>query len=425
MNEDVYVGIDVANRKLDACFLDARMRPVRASGSWANDPGGWRLLADATVEAASRRGGSGRVVVGMESTSNMHARVAMVLREEKRVSTEVHVLNPRAVKNFARAKLLDCKTDKGDARLIAEFVLRMQPEPRAATTLGMELMKETTRTRRRLIEERTKHKNRLHKLLRFHFPGYRKVTGEGLGTRIVAALQAFPSPAAILEQSVEDLAAIKCRGRRIGVAFAEKVLELAAQSPTLVLPAATCFVIRTTAARILDLHRHVAELDAAIEALLREHFPDQVLTSMPGLGAVSVAAILAEVGDVTRFKRKEEFVGYCGLYPVVWESGEARRKYRMTTKGNRMLKMTFMVASAAARQFNPVIRAFYARLRKRQKSTMAAGGAISRKMAELVFALLTRNERWDADKAARGIAKAEAMAAGRQDGGAEAACSTG
>lgn len=423
MNAAVYVGIDVANRKLDACFLDARLRPVRAAGTWANEPDGWKELAEAVVEAGRRGGEGARVVVGVESTSNMHTRVAMLLREEKRVETEVHVLNPRAVKNFAKAKLKDCKTDKGDARLIAEFVLRMQPEPRQATTLGMELMKETTRTRRRLVEERTKHKNRLHKLLRFHFPGYRKVIGKGLGTRIVAVLAAAPSPADVLALSVEQLSAIKSGRNRIGVPFAEKVLELAAGAPTLTLPAATRLVIRTTAARVLDLHHHIAELDTAITALLHEHFPDQVLTSIPGLGDVSAAAILAEVGDITRFKRKEEFVGYCGLYPVVWESGDAKRKYRMTTKGNRMLKMTLMVASAAARQFNPIIKAFYARLRKRQKTKMAAGGAISRKLAEVVFTLLVRNERWDGEKATRGIGKAEAMAAAWKEG-AEAACAT-
>jgi len=124
---------------------------------------------------------------------------------------------------------------------------------------------------------------------------------------------------------------------------------------------------------------------------------------------VSAAAILAEVGDIRRFANSTQFVGYCGLYPIVWESGETRRRYRMTFKGNRMLKMTLLVASAAARQYNPVIATFYERLRRRGKSKKAAGGAIARKMAALVFTLLARNEPWSADKASRGMQKAAAM----------------
>jgi len=83
----------------------------------------------------------------------------------------------------------------------------------------------------------------------------------------------------------------------------------------------------------------------------------------------------------------------------------------MTSKGNRMLKMTLLVASAAARQYNPLIAAFYERLRRRGKSKKAAGGAIARKLAELVYTLLVRGEAWSAEKAMEGMQRAEAMAA--------------
>jgi hypothetical protein len=68
------------------------------------------------------------------------------------------------------------------------------------------------------------------------------------------------------------------------------------------------------------------------------------------------------------------------------------------------------VASAAARQYNPAIRHFYARLRDRGKSKKAAGGAIARKMAEIVWAVLTSKQPWSEEIALRGIARGEAMA---------------
>ena len=231
-----------------------------------------------------------------------------------------------------------------------------------------------------------------------------------MSKRLLVVLAECGSPRLLAGRRIEQLAAIRYgRGHRVGEAFAQKLHALAAQAPRSELPKVTRMLIETTARRILDLDALLKEIDCAIADLLERVYPDEVLTSIPGIGAVSAAAILAEVGDVARFATKTDFVGYCGLYPVVWESGEAKRRYNMTYKGNRMLKMTLLVASAAARQYNPVIGAFYERLRARGKSKKAAGGAIARKLAQLVFTLLKRNEPWSAEKAKRGLLKAESM----------------
>lgn len=407
----LYVGIDVSNAKVDVAFLDSQGRTLRPSASFSNDPAGWTSLKTSLIAAASLAGPKARVVCGMESTSNMHKRLEQALRAEKRRKMEVHVLNPRSVKHFAKLLLKDAKTDRLDSHLIAQFLLRMQPEPRAELPEPCEELKEATRTRRRLVEERTDHKNRLHKLLRYHLPGYRKTLGiQQFPKRLLVVLAALPSPHLMLLRSVEELADLRYgRGHRVGQVFAQKLHLAAQKAPRRELPKVTSLLVATTARRILELDALLVELDRAIGELLEEAFPEQVLTSLPGIGDVSAAAILAEVGDIARFKTKREFVGYCGLYPIVWESGEAKKRYRMTYKGNRMLKMTLLVASAAARQYNPVLASFYERLRGRGKSKKAAGGALARKLAELVFTLLSRGEPWSPEKARSGIEKAESM----------------
>jgi transposase len=320
------------------------------------------------------------------------------------------VLHPRAVKHFAKALQTSAKTDRIDAEVIAQFLLRLQPKEKAAPPEGLEELREVTRMRRKLIEERTTCKNRLHKLLRYHFPGYRKLLGKQLSSRILIVLETMPSPDLMLKHGAEEIAQIKNGPRHvIGEKFAENLRELANQAPVSALRKSTRLLVQNTAKRIRELTAHVAEVDGIIEELLDELFPGQVLTSIPGLGKVSTAAILAEVGDISRFTSKGQFIGYCGLYPIVWESGEAKKRYHMTLQGNRMLKMTFLVASAASRQYNPVVATYYERLRKRGKSTKAAGGAIARKLAEIAFAILSSNQPWSNDKAQAGLAKGYAM----------------
>jgi transposase len=411
----MYVGIDVSNCTLDVTFLDGEARTARPQATYRNDPEGWVALRTAITAAASLLGSRVKVVCGMEATGNMHKRVEQALRGEKRRKLEVHVLNPRAVKNFARALLMDAKTDRSDSQVIALFLLRMQPTAAAPVPELFEEFREATRTRRRLVEERTDAKNRLHKMLRYHFPGYRSVVGKHLSKGLLVAINERPSPHLILDTKQGTIAAAAYGTRhRVGAPLEEKLRTLAAQAPQRTLPKLTQMLLRTTTRRILELGEIISEMDDGIAEMLEQLFPGQVLTSAPGLGAVSSASILAEVVDIDRFETKSNFVGYCGTYPIVWESGEAKRRYRMTSKGNRMLKMTLLVASAAARQYNPVIAAFYERLRARGKSTKAAGGAIARKLAELVYVMLVRNEPWSAEKAMAGLAKSREMTEARE-----------
>ncbi len=346
--------------KLDVSFLNGQARTARPWASYANDPQGWSALKTAIVAGASLLGSRTRIVCGMESTANMHKRLEQALRAETRRKIEVHVLNPRTVKHFAKALLKDAKTDRLDSQLIARFLVSMRPQPDFVFPDQFEELKESTRTRRRLVEERTDHKNRLHKLLRYHFPGYRRRLGiRQLPMRLLVLLADRPSPHLLLEPSPRELARTRYATRhRVGLGFAEKLHALAVQAPRLQLPKVTCMLIAAEARRILELNALLTEVDRAIDELLQTLYPNQTLTSIPGLGQVSAAAIIAEVGDVARFQTKTHFVGYCGLYPIVRESGTFKKREFMTYKGNRMLKMTLLIASAAARQYNPILASF-------------------------------------------------------------------
>ena len=216
--QELFVGIDVSSATLDVSFVDTEVRPVRPAAVFRNEPDGWAALRTAIVSAARLLGESARIVCGMESTSNMHKRLEQALRAERRHPIEVHVLNPRTIKHFARALLKDCKTDRLDSRLIAEFLVRMQPAEAPELPELYEEFREATRTRRRMVEDRTDAKNRLHKLLRYHFPGYRTVVGKYLSKGLLAVLVKMPSPHAVLARPVEELAELRyAGGRRVGI----------------------------------------------------------------------------------------------------------------------------------------------------------------------------------------------------------------
>ena len=404
------VGIDVSSRHLDLACCDGWGVPVGRTHSFPNSPAGIEALCDAVVASGQKLGSDLQIIAGLESTSDFHRPAAKALAGETRLQIQVHVLNPRKVKWFRHLELKDTKTDRVDAELIARFVAKIRPHPQAVVSEGCVQLQDATRTRRRCMEDRSRLKNRLHRLLRSYWPGWREAMSKHFGSRTLVALKACPSPHDALRRGAGRIAQLRnSDGKRIGRIFSDKFVAVAKVGPTPQLPIMVCISIQDAAARILQLNSFLKRLDAAIAEELEGVFPDNVLLSIPGLGPVSAASILAEIGDIRRFPNKEVFIGYCGLYPIAWESGNTKLRFCMTRKGNRMLKLSLLLASGSARQCNPFLRHFYTRLRERGKSAKAAGGAVARKLAEIVWVTLTRNEPWSEEIALRGIAKSELM----------------
>ncbi len=411
MKTSLYAGVDVSAKELVTVFLDSEARPLRPPATFPNTPEGWTALCSALVAASSLLGPDSSIICGVEATGDHHLGLIRTLKKERRRPIQVHELNPAAVRHFAKALLASAKTDRLDAHIIALYLLRIKPAPSYQPPVHIQRLRHLTRFRRFLIESRTALKNRLHNLLRFFFPGYQDISGSKLPAGLLACLAQFPSPHLILNAGEQKLREIKIGIRhRPRPAHVKKLLDIARNAPFPELSTGEQLMIQYLAFEVLQYNRMIAEIDREIANIFQQYFPDQPLSTIPGIGKLTAAIILAEVGDIGRFHTREKFIGYCGLYPRVWQSGKFEARSRMTHKGNRMLKMAFLLASASARQHNPQIAVYYERLRRRGKSKKACGGAIARKLAEIVYALLKKGESWDPEKARKGIAIGEEMA---------------
>jgi transposase len=405
----IFVGIDVCEARFDVAFRNSDCQPVRGDSSFTNSSEGIRDLIGCCVASASLVGKKTKIIIGMESTSNFHKNLERALRASSR-KFEIHVINPLSIKQFKKMNLKVYKTDRLDAHMIAAYLAKMTPKPSFAPLNGQEELKEITRLRRSFQEETTKLKNRLRRLLRIHFPGYKQLLGMKISAKMLVAFSNFSSPEEILSISIDSIADFSIAFRhKIGRTFAENLIKLAQQAPARTLQNGNALVIKWTAQSLLQLQERIKILDKEIVSMLDKFFPEHKLHTIPGIGPISIATIIAEVGNIKRFATPEKFIGYVGLYPVVWESGEMKTRFQMTNKGNKSLKMTFLVASAAARRFNPVIRQMYDRLRERGKSKKAAGGAIARKLACIVYAIFVSNQEWDPKIAAESLKKSQQM----------------
>jgi transposase len=142
----------------------------------------------------------------------------------------------------------------------------------------------------------------------------------------------------------------------------------------------------------------------AVERQIKEHLgnhPDlkrrhDLLESIPGVGTVSAATLLAELGDVSQFRSARQVAAFVGLAPRLFESGTSvRARASLCKMGRPRLRRAVYYPALSALRCNPAIRALAERLRAAGKSKMTIVGAAMRKLVHIVYGVLKTGKPFD------------------------------
>ncbi len=304
---DLHVGIDVAKDQLDTAI-----EPAGDVWQTANDEAGIAGLVE-------RLQAMGPATVILEATGGYELALAGALLA---AGLPVSVVNPRQVRDFARATGQLAKTDAIDARVLARF-----------------------------------------------------------GDAVRPALRPLPDAA------TQELAALVTRRRQlIGMLTAEKNrLRLAAQA-----------VRQDIQQHIRWLERRLAGLDGDLSQQMRSsprwRERDDLLQSVPGIGPVSSATLLAQLPELGQLNRRE-IAALAGVAPLNRDSGTLRGRRRVWG-GRAHVRAVLYMATLVATRHNPVIRAFYQRLVAAGKPKKLALTASMRKLLITLNAMLRSNVAW-------------------------------
>jgi transposase len=130
-----------------------------------------------------------------------------------------------------------------------------------------------------------------------------------------------------------------------------------------------------------------------IEAHLLVHAPatQYLLRSIPGIGAISAASLVAHIGDIRRFSSPEKLVAYIGLDCRVHQSGTSvNGRGFISKRGNRQLRAVLFNACLMARQANPHLKAYFEKKIGEGKHYTSALTAVERKLVHIIYAVWTR-----------------------------------
>lgn len=140
--------------------------------------------------------------------------------------------------------------------------------------------------------------------------------------------------------------------------------------------------------RVIDvLDQWIAEQERALARQATEDARARWLQTVPGVGAYSAMVILAEIGDIARFRDKKSLASYAGLVPRVRESAGKRSYGGISRAGSETLRWILLQVAQVAARHSPAACAWYQRLRRRKRPQVAKV-ALARKLLNCMWALL-------------------------------------
>jgi transposase len=328
----VAIGIDSLKRSLAAAAVDELGR-AKGAKEFGNDPKGHRAMLQWGRSVAPER------TIGIEGCGSFGAGLARFLLSE---GEDVREVPANLTHRERRRKPSPRKCDADDAVAVARVVAREGGLCSPARTGLSDDLKTLTDYRGELVRRRTQLINRVHKHLVVMHPGY--------GDRI---------PRLTTKKNYAAALAL-VRGER----------------------SARARIVRHHVAEIRRLDKAILEAKGEIEALVADS--GTTLVHLVGVGAVTAAKILGEVGSVAAIRSKSAFAMLTGTAPVPASSGQSNR-HRLNRGGNRQLNLALHTVAVNRLRLDSETRAYFARQRMRGKTSKDAMRCLKRQLANLVY----------------------------------------
>lgn len=401
-NTDAIVGIDIAKNVHWAGIILPNGKEIKKSFSFHNNRKGFESLVE-TVKKVLTMLNFKKAIIGMEPTGHYWKSCARYLKKIEWI--KVVTVNPYHVKN---AKEFDdnCQTknDKKDCMTIARLIKDARFfEPYLPEGIWAEL-RNLSNTRAELVEKQSAVKNRLIATMDEYFPEYTKVFKKILSRTSEEILKECPFPEDIKSKGKEELLKHikKTVKRGYSKKQVERIYELANESiGTTEGREGAKFQLNMYIEEAKLLEKQIKMTEQELERQLKETGFYESLISIQGIGIVSAATFVGEVGDINRFDSYEQIRRYAGLNLVENSSGNHKGKTTISKRGRSLLRSILYRMAFTMVSKNKEIKELYKYLTTRKENQLKKKQAIIAvigKIIQIIYAVVTKNEEYKATR---------------------------
>ena len=377
------VGIDIGKNHHEASIVSPEGKQIGRSLRFATTHKG----ADSLMSFIFKNIGNSPCVFGMEATGHYWYPIYSFLKAK---GYTIYVINPIQSDSLRKMYIRQTKNDSIDSFLIAEVIRFGQFGTTSMADENILAMRQLCRYRDSVISSRTEIKLRIGTIMEQIFPEYEKQFSSLWVSTSMGILEKYLTPENIENAPIDELfEIIKDKSHnRLTRAKAISIKEAAADTFGIkIAQDAFSFQLKQLIDRMNFLDKQIEALDCQILEYYEKF--DCYLHTIPGIGMIAAATILAEIGDINRFKSSSALVAFAGIDPTVRQSGEFSSTHNhMSKRGSPYLRHAIFLAATTCSFHNIPLNAYYKKKREQGKHHLTATGAVARKLTTVIYAVL-------------------------------------
>ena len=354
--QTLFIGIDVSKDSFAVAALDAQGETAFSLTAGMNKVGFSGLLKAISSQRVPR----GEVVIAMESSGCYHINLFSFLSTQ---GLRTVVINPLVVANFSRLSLRKTKTDRKDAVTIARFILSHRDSLESFSMQTHSDLRDLAREREFTLKMIGSIKNEIKRLLQSTFPELEHL-GNVFSDTMLQFLSVFPSARLIREAEPQFISrAFEHQDRRKRIPVSPEAIRRAARNSIAAVSLAKEMILPGKIATLQHLEERLAQLTRTLvklcETTLQEDL--KIITSIHGVGNITAAPFLAEMGDWRGFRSYKQLIAFAGIDPSIHQSGTFLGVSRLSKRGNRHLRRLIWLMTFCAIRVEGPFKAYFTR----------------------------------------------------------------
>jgi len=393
-----YVGIDVAKEKHYVCILDDT-KEIAIKPFWIySDILGLRKLVTILGELSLN---NDDFIIGVESTGAFSENLYEYITDADYKVILLNSYQTAKFRDFSTGRKI--KNDSIDAYVIAELLSTGKYKESFISNDDYQSLKVLGRLKASLMDKIKTIKREISTVVATVNPEITKVFPNIFTKTAIATIKAYPTAVDISKSTPKKLTEIfrHIKGNNFNDEKAKFLIELSkssiyggrAQE-------ARALMIRTNFKILELLSQEKDEIELQINSLLYNKIEDidssiENIKTIPGVSDKTISALLGECGDIKRFPSVKAFIGYLGLYPTQYQSGNSMRVGRLAKRGIPIAKHALYMAAVASVIHNEQLRKIFRDKVSAGKSKKEALIIISKKLAAIIYSVFKYNKPYE------------------------------
>lgn len=400
-----YIGIDIAKDFSVCSVIDDKEEMIIKPFPFNSSTTGFKKLIN-NIESLNCD--TKDIVIGMEATGLLFENLYRYLKD---LNYNVILLNPYQTSQYRNMLTMKyVKNDNIDSLIIALLIKSGRYSKGYVNEEQLQSLKVLFRHKENIKEKLKSLKRETSSLLAVVFPELDKVIKDPFNVSGLILLEKYPTAKHFEYVSVDRILKLfrKTKGNNFNQAKAEHLLSIAKDTIySGVAKDARAFFIRSNIKLIRALQEEIKSLeeemikifDKQIESTQENKEDEDYISSVldnlrtiPGVSDKTLLALLAECGNLDRFKDAKSLIGYLGLYPTQEQSGNTLKYGHLAKRGARYAKKALYLASVAAIRHNSELKQIFRNQVASGRAKKEALIIVARKLAYIIWAIYNHNQ---------------------------------